>query len=51
MTQSEMTAYLADRIGISKRQIKSALDEINELVTRQLTKRRCAMLGGPRGFP
>jgi nucleoid DNA-binding protein len=33
MTQSEMTAYLADRIGISKRQIKSALDEINELVT------------------
>jgi len=31
-----MTAYLADKIGISKPQAKSALDELNELVTRQL---------------
>lgn len=38
MTQSQMTAYLADKIGISKRQAKSALDELNELVTRQLKK-------------
>ena len=38
MTQTQMTAYLADKIGISKRQAKSALDELNELVTRQLKK-------------
>jgi len=50
MTQSQMTAYLADRIGISKRQAKSALDELNELVTRQLKKRRFAAPGRPRDF-
>src|SRR6266446_120538 len=38
MTQTQMMAYLADKIGISKRQAKSALDELNELVTRQLKK-------------
>ena len=38
MTRTEMTAYLADKIGITKRQAKSALDELNELVTRQLKK-------------
>jgi hypothetical protein len=50
MTQSQMTAYLADRIGISKRQAKSALDEPNQLVTRQL-KRRLAAPRRPRRFP
>jgi hypothetical protein len=39
MTQTQMTAYLADKIGISKRQAKAALDELNEVVTRQLKKR------------
>ena len=29
MTQTQMTAYLADKIGITKRQAKSALDELN----------------------
>jgi hypothetical protein len=38
MTQTQMTAYLADKVGISKRQAKSTLDELNELVTRQLKK-------------
>ena len=38
MTQTQMTAYLADKIGITKRQAKSTLDELNELVTRQLKK-------------
>ena len=46
MTQSQMTAYLADRIGISKRQAKSALDELNELVTRQLKKEGSLRLAG-----
>ena len=38
MTQTQMTAYLADKIGITKAQAKSTLDELNELVTRQLKK-------------
>ena len=38
MTQTQMTAYLADKIGITKRQAKSALDELNDLVTKQLRK-------------
>jgi nucleoid DNA-binding protein len=38
MTQTQMTAYLADKIGITKRLAKSALDELNDLVTRQLKK-------------
>jgi DNA-binding protein HU-beta len=46
MTQSQMTAYLADRICISKRQAKSALDELNELVTRQLKKEGSLRLAG-----
>ena len=46
MTQSEMTAYLAERIGINKRQAKSTLDELNELVTRQLKKEGSLRLAG-----
>jgi nucleoid DNA-binding protein len=38
MTQTQMMAYLADKIGITKRQTKSTPDELNELVTRQLKK-------------
>ena len=41
-----MTAYLADKIGISKRQAKSALDELNELVTRQLNREDSLRLAG-----
>jgi hypothetical protein len=46
MTQTQMTAYLADKIGITKRQAKSALDELNELVTRQLKKEGSLRLAG-----
>ena len=46
MTQTQMTAYLADKIGISKRQAKSTLDELNELVTRQLKKEGSLRLAG-----
>jgi nucleoid DNA-binding protein len=45
MMQTQMTAYLAD-IGISKRQAKSALDELNQLVTRQLKKEGLLRLAG-----
>ena len=46
MTQTQMTAYLVDKIGISKRQAKFALDELNELVTRQLKKEGLLRLAG-----
>jgi DNA-binding protein HU-beta len=55
-----MTAYLADKIGIRKRQAKSALDEprgvqprfpeLNELVTRQLKKEGLLRLAGQGVF-
>ena len=50
MTQTQMTDYLADRIGITKRQAKSTLDELNELVTRQLKKEGSLRPGRPRGI-
>ena len=46
MTQAQMMAYLADKVGISKRQAKSTLDELNELVTRQLKKEGSLRLAG-----
>src|SRR5689334_9796806 len=46
MTQAQMTAYLADKIGISKGQAKSMLDELNELVSRQLKKEGSLRLAG-----
>ena len=38
MTQTQMVAHLADKLGIGKRQAKSTLDELNALVSRQLKK-------------
>jgi DNA segregation ATPase FtsK/SpoIIIE, S-DNA-T family len=46
MTQAQMVAYLADKVGISKWQAKSALDELNELVSRQLKKEGVLRLAG-----
>jgi len=46
MTLAQMTAYLADKLGISKRQAKSTLDELNELVIRQLKKEGSLRLAG-----
>jgi DNA-binding protein HU-beta len=46
VTQTQMTAHLAEKIGISKKQAKSALDELNELVTRQLKKEGLLRLAG-----
>ena len=46
MTQAQMTVYLADKIDITKRQAKSALDELNELVIRQLKKEGSLRLAG-----
>src|SRR5215472_484551 len=46
MTQGQMTAYLADKISITKRQAKSTLDELNDLVTKQLKKEGLLRLAG-----
>jgi S-DNA-T family DNA segregation ATPase FtsK/SpoIIIE len=46
MTQAQMVAYLADKLGIGKRQAKSTLDELNELVARQLKKEGSLRLAG-----
>src|ERR1700749_1604814 len=46
MTQAQMTAYLAAKVGISKRQAKSIFDELNELVHRQLKKEGSLRLAG-----
>jgi DNA-binding protein HU-beta len=50
MTQAQMTVYLTDKIGITKRQAKSALDELNELVIRQLKKEGSLRLAGLGAF-
>src|SRR5215467_10019192 len=46
MTQAQMVAYLADKVGLSRRQAKSILDELNELVARQLKKKGSLRLAG-----
>src|ERR1700751_4735177 len=46
MTQAQMTAYLADKIGMTRRQGNSTRDELNELVTRQLRKQGVLRLAG-----
>ena len=46
MTQTQISAYLADKIGTSKRQAKSTLDELNELVSRQLKREGSLRLAG-----
>jgi DNA-binding protein HU-beta len=46
MTQSQVAAYLADKLAISKKQAKSALEEINALVVRELKKEGSLRLAG-----
>jgi DNA-binding protein HU-beta len=39
MTQSQVSAHLAEKVGISKKQAKSAVDELTMLVVKELKKR------------
>jgi DNA-binding protein HU-beta len=39
MTQSQVSAYLAEKVGITKKQAKSAVDELTMLVVKELKKR------------
>ncbi len=38
MTQTQMVGYLADKIGISKKEAKLTIDELNALIVRELKK-------------
>ncbi len=46
MTQSEIAAHLAKKLGITRKQAKSALQEINALVVRELKKEGSLKLAG-----
>jgi DNA-binding protein HU-beta len=46
MTQTQMMGHLAEKIGISKKQAKLTLDELNSLVVRELKKDGSIRLAG-----
>lgn len=46
MTQSQVAAHLAEKIGITKKQAKSSLEELTSLVVRQLKKEGSLRLAG-----
>jgi DNA-binding protein HU-beta len=46
MTQSQVSTYLADKVGINKKQAKSALDELSALVVKELKKEGSLRLAG-----
>jgi DNA-binding protein HU-beta len=49
MTHIQLT-YLAEEIGNSKRRAKSTLDELNELVSRQIKKEGLSSAADPFAF-
>src|SRR6202162_716805 len=46
MTQSQVAAHLADKIGLTKKQAKTALEELTALVVRELKKEGSLRLAG-----
>jgi DNA-binding protein HU-beta len=46
MTQSQVAAHLADKVGISKKDAKVALEELTTLVVRELKKEGSLRLAG-----
>jgi DNA-binding protein HU-beta len=46
MTQSQVMGHLAKTVGITKKDAKLALDELNTLVVRELKKEGSIRLGG-----
>src|SRR5271170_5371569 len=46
MTQTQVMGHLADKIGISKKEAKLTLDELNKLVVRELKKEGSIRLAG-----
>jgi DNA-binding protein HU-beta len=46
MTQTQISAFLADKVGISKKQAKSVLDELAALIVKELKKEGKLRLAG-----
>jgi DNA-binding protein HU-beta len=46
MTQTQVATHLSDKVGITKKQAKSALDEITMLVVRELKREGTLRLAG-----
>lgn len=46
MTQTQVSTYLSDKVGITKKQAKSALEELNTLVVRELKREGALRLAG-----
>src|ERR1700722_18959076 len=46
MTQSQVASYMAEKIGITKKQAKTTLEELNALVVRELKKEGSLRLAG-----
>jgi len=46
MTQSQVATYLADKVGINKKQAKLAIDELAALVVKELKKEGSLRLAG-----
>ena len=46
MTQTQVMGHLAEKIGISKKDAKLTLDELNKLVVRELKKEGSIRLAG-----
>ncbi|HVN89985.1 MAG TPA: HU family DNA-binding protein [Candidatus Binataceae bacterium] len=46
MTQTQISAFLADKVGISKKQAKSVLDELATLIVKELKKEGKLRLAG-----
>ena len=46
MTQSQVAAHLADKVNISKKDAKVALEELTSLVVRELKKEGALRLAG-----
>ena len=46
MTQSQVAAHLAEKVGITKKQAKTTLEELTGLVVKQLKKEGALRLAG-----
>jgi DNA-binding protein HU-beta len=46
VTQAQVVAYLADKVGLTKQQAKAALDEITTLTVRELKREGTLRLAG-----
>jgi DNA-binding protein HU-beta len=46
MTQAQVAGHIADKVGITKKQAKSALEELSGLVVRELKREGSLRLAG-----